>query len=443
MARKFLSSPASLVVQAPAALGNGSDAGILAGDLWTPGRDAAGTVNESSWALVPKGRWVTVAGTRLDSLDATVKAAIPGWEDPGSQKWVGVTDAWNGVAVDPANCRAWWVCAGGHADSANNGIYRFEGLKMRYEVECLPSDTTKWSDGYRRLQTTGTFTSCPESVAQYNQKVQAGTWSPVNDTLYDELFWDQRPTSRHVYSGAVYLPSTNELVLASRRLWRYSIAAGKWTYRRVGGDNVANNLGEELIAYQDVANGQIMIGACGSGGPYGNTFDIQTNQWTGYSPPWASWSWNGAADTQFGETATIFRAPEKVSGSPSNTSPGIYMRVNLRTRATSAAAVAFEPGLSQDDFSRQDYYYDGPGMVYVPPLDSYWVLTRTVLGALGWFELDPKTTPWTLRRMTQPGAVPALTNGNLNVRRRMIWMPSLSAVAFLGSADQNITVYKL
>src|SRR5690349_12742866 len=48
--------------------GTGTDTGTLAGNVWTPGRDATGLVNEVSWALVPKGRWIEVAGTPLTSL---------------------------------------------------------------------------------------------------------------------------------------------------------------------------------------------------------------------------------------------------------------------------------------------------------------------------------------------------------------------------------------
>lgn len=81
-------------------------------------------------------------------------------------------------------------------------------------------------------------------------------------------------------------------------------------------------------------------------------------------------------------------------------------------------------------------------MVYVPPLGRYWVAVRVKTGALGWFELDPTTSPWTLRPASQDSGFPSLSDGKTLVRRRMLWMPKLHAVIFLGSGDKNIRVYR-
>jgi len=43
---------------------------------------------------------------------------------------------------------------------------------------------------------------------------------------------------------------------------------------------------------------------------------------------------------------------------------------------------------------------------------------------------------------TQAGAIPALSDAKTLVRRRMLWMPKLHAILFLGSADKNISVYR-
>ena len=63
-----------------------------------------------------------VAGTRVDSLDSEVKSAIPAWRDWGVEGWDGVTNDWNGLAIDVLHSRVWLVAGGGHSGSSNNGI---------------------------------------------------------------------------------------------------------------------------------------------------------------------------------------------------------------------------------------------------------------------------------------------------------------------------------
>ena len=435
---RITSSPVTVIVQPPPQLGQGGDAGSVSGNLWTPGRDGTGRVNQVSWDLVPAGRWLDVAGTRLDALDAAVKAQVPGWTDPGAMKWNGVTDAWNGVAIDDVGCRAWWICAGGHADSANNGIYRFDAFNMAYAIESLPSSTTAWSASYRTRTNTNTYTFCPESNSEALTKQTAGTLNSTNDWWYDELFWDRKPTSRHVYSGVVYLPDTQELVMGVRRLWRYSIASGQWTYKRLPSDDPKANLGEENIVHFDQKANELLMLACGSGGPWGDTFNLKTNSWTGYRPPGTGWDYSGAADCRNGDVVTIFKRPEN----PSIRYARIprYVSYNIASRTMVATGVAqFGGGLTADMFSSGD---GGEGMVFVPPLNRYW-LNMKLNNSMTWCELDPTTTPWTLRPINHTGAVPSLTGGRTLIRRRMMWMPSLGAIAFLGSASNNISIYKV
>ena len=434
---RLVSTPLTITVLPALALGTGSEAGRFADDLWTPGRDAEGTINSASWKLVPKGRWLQVAGTRLDALDAVVKAAVAGWRDFGSSNWNGVTHAWNGVALDEAGCRAWWICCGGHGDSSNNGIYRFDALKMRYAVEKMPSDSTRWSEAYRHV---GTFTLCPESAAAAAVKAKAGTLKPIDDWFYDEVYWDRQPTARHVYSGVVYSASTDELLMAVRRLWRYSLASGKWTYKRLPNDSQNGNFGEEVIAALDASGSELIVGACGSGGPYGGTFDLKRLEWTGYSPPWASWSFSGAADCRNGDLLTIIKPPENPASGP-YASPGRYLRYDLRTRRTeSSGDLHLAAGLKQAAFKAD---HDGCGMVYVPPLNRYWMaVLMTATNRMGWVEVDPTTTPWTLRPLQHQGAVPAL-DGSTLVRRRMVWLPALNAVLWLGSANREVALYRV
>jgi hypothetical protein len=382
--------------------------------VWTPGRDASGLVNAASWALVPGGQWVEVDGTRLDGLDAEVKAKVPGWNDYGSGRWVAVTHAWNEPAVDPDGSRAWWVSAGGHSDSSNNGIYRFDAFRMTYAIEHLPSDTTPWSDGYKQLQTTGTFTACPESNEQYSAEADGGTAQPTNDWFYDELFWDRQPTSRHTYSGVVYVPKTNELVMAVRRLWRYSRDQGQWVYKRLPSDSPTANLGEEIVAAYDQYTDQLLLAACGSGGPWSDTFDMSGSKWLGESTAWNGWAWSGAANVRDGDVLSFFETPQDPASGPYAT-PGDYMTFDVKARkVVTSGTVQFAGGLARADFMGDD----GSGMVYVPPLDRYWVAITLKAGGISWNELDPTTNPWTLRPLTQ--SMPSLSSDTTLVRHRMI-----------------------
>jgi hypothetical protein len=414
--------------------GTGSEIGSLDGNVWTPGRDENGLVNADSWALVPGGQWIEVNGTRLDALDAEVKEKVPGWNDYGSGDWDAVTVAWNSPAFDPEGSRAWWVTSGGHADSSNNGIYRFDAFRMAYAIEHLPSDTTKWSDAYKSVST---YSACPESSAEYDAAVAAGTLKEENDWFYDELYWDRQPTARHTYSGVVYVPKTNELVMAVRRFWRYSRDEGKWVYKRLPALDWKNKLGEESLAIYDQYKDQLLVASCGSNGPWSNTFDMSTSNWTGEGTSWNGWDWNGAADARFEDRVAVFKVPEDPA-TGQYSAKGLYQLFDVKERkVVTSGTVQYADGLSAVDFP----VGDSAGMVYIPPLDRYWVAARNKEYKLGWFELNPTTEPWTLRPLVQDGTTPTLGDHTL-VRRRMLWMPKLHAIVFLGAGTKNIMVYR-
>ena len=422
------------VLPPAAGFGTGADAGTLVGDVWTPARTGE-LVNGASYAIVPTGRWIEVSGTRMDSLDGVVKAAVPSWVDYGNGDWVGVTHSWNAPTNDPDNCRAWWVACGGHFDSSNNGIYRFDGFKMAYAVEHMPSSTVPWSAGYK-AGGLSSFTGCAESLAEYNAKVSAGTLSPINDWAVDELFWDRQPTSRHTYSGTIYKADTNELVMAVRRLWRYSLSTNQWTYKRLPND-VFGGLGENVVAWYDQVRNR--VNAFGFAGPNSIIYNLATDAYVAGTPPGGgTYDWVGCADYRTGDVLTLFREPEATG---SYASPGRYLSFNVTTDAAVASGnVQFAGGVAQADFLAGQ---DGSGMVFVPPLNRYWSVTRSVSGGYKWCELDPTTTPWTLRPLTHANAFPTLSGGNTLVRKRMLWWPAMNAVVWLGSADKNIQIYKV
>ena len=409
-------------------------------DVWNPVRGADGSVTQASWASVPVNRWVQVAGTRLDGLDSVVKAAMPGWQDPGVERWNGVTDAWNGMAVDTAGSRM-WLKGGGHSASGNNGIYRFDALKMAWAIEDMPSNTTAWSTSYRSTGSAGgTFTYCGESHAAMNAKIAAGTLGAINDVFHDELPWDGKPTSRHTYSSMVYVPQSNELVMVCRRLWRYSLTERRWNYKRLIRDTHSLWMSGENIttAYDEVA-GEVIAASSGSEGVYRAAgYSLAANNWTNWSCPWNLYA-GGCADVRVGRRWTLFHPPARPG---SYNIQGRYWEYNLDTRTvTTSGLVQYGAGLSQADFAPENWYYDGTAISYIPSLNRYWVFTMMGSGSMQLLELDPTTSPWTLRRMApQTGNVP---NPKKNLERKMHYLPALNAVLLCDSADRNLYLYRL
>jgi hypothetical protein len=426
----------------PQPVGN---AGSFANDVWTPGRDSAGLVTQASWALVPSGRWATVAGTRLDSLDAVVKNAVPGWRDYGSSSWAGVTDAWSGFAVDTAGSRL-WIMGGGHSNSTNNGVYRFDALRMQWDVESLPSDPTGWSAAYK---SSNNFSRNGDSDAQFIASNAAGTLKPVNDWYADELPGDRKPTSRHTYSGMVFVPDTNELVVNYLRLWRFSLTTKSWVYKRLIRDlavpldstTQAPYMDREgMIGIYDEASKEFLASSAGSWGLYRATgYNMAQNQWTNWTSPWNRYF--DAADTRHGRRVVVVKPPNrKTTGSGW---AGLYWDYDLDKRSVTASGqLQYADGLTQDSFANEDWYYDGAALTYVPSRNTFWLFTLMATGAMALLEIDP-TTPggWTVRRA--PNMVGKVPVPNSILKRKMIYLPALNAVILCATATQDMYLYKL
>lgn len=420
--------------------GSGSDTGTFSSNLWTPARDGTGRVNAASWAITPTGQWFQVAGTRLDTLDASIKSAISGWTMPGS--WAGVLGAWSGLAVDQTNSRLWAMNAGGHADSGQNGIYEFNCFKMQWLIERLPSDTTRWSSSYRNLVATNSYSVCPESDAQTPS-------NPINDWLFDEIFWDNPaqggdptevgvPVSVHTYSGSFYNPNANELISCGRgyRLWRYSLSTHKYTYKRCINDDLTpwdTYSGAGATVFFDETTNILKRSAVLDGRTATAGYNLSTNAWSTPSIPWST---KHVADTQHGRNviciARIF------SDSDSN---GQYWVYNLDSQTTTVSGTVQFSGMSLSSFNTAagSGFYDGHGWCYVPPLNEYWMWHQTTSASAELLKVDPTTTPWTVSRKTTTGSVPVPDE---QVCKKMLWMPSLNAVVFVDLATNNVYIYR-
>lgn len=420
----------------PTAFSNGLELGSFDGSVWVPGRDDAGVVTQVSWALVPIGRGVRVAGTRLDQLDALVKAQVPGWQDFGVSDWNGVMDNWNGFALDLDGARAWLVAAGGHSGSSNNGIYRFDNYRMAWAIEHLPSDVTPWSAGYRMKASGSTFTPCDESNAQFVSARADGGLRAINDWYWDELFWDRAPTSRHVYSSAVYVKEHNELALAVRRFWRYSLDRHEWVMKRLINDSPDQVMaGSGTYAFYDERTDELLMGGSGDALYNGYAYSYDAGTWK----PWGQLTGtDGMADVRDGRFIIGLSTPAQTDFAYS--SPGRYYRYSLDERRNVVRGeIQYGPGLARTDFPRGYDFYDGAALTFVPQLNRYWVGTR-VNGTMQFLELDPTTTPWTLSRLSLPGVAPAW---DLNLLRKLIYWPTLKAVTLTGRGDSDVWLYRI
>lgn len=418
---------------APAAFGTSTEVGSFSAGVWTPGRDKDGLVNAKSWDSTPKNQWFQVAGTHLDALEAEVKKQIPNWYDPGTEKWGGVTDDWNGLTIDGLGNRVWLMNAGGHAGSANNGIYEYNAWRMGWGIEKLPSDPTPWSAGYKsKGPNGGTYSDCDESQTKYTDAKSKGTWSPVNDWWGDELFWDRTPTSRHTYSATVYNPNGNELIQLSRgrRLWRYSICDKKYTYKRVLNDGAtAGFSGAQSYVVLDETKNELFYGAAGDGLYDTIGYDLTKNAWTNWGSPWSIYS---GADARNGSEVTFVSFI-------ANGQPAHYFKYDVATRSMKTSGVIQLSGVSESSLAPLAWYYDGASLAYVPPLDVYWMWTQMADGSMKMFTIDPKTQPWTMKAATATGSIPV---PHANAMRKMVWMPRIGAVLMVTRSDQNVFLYR-
>jgi hypothetical protein len=335
------------------------------------------------------------------------------------------------------------AAGGGHAGSTNNGIYRFDAFRMAWAIEDLPSDPTPWSASYR---SSGNFTFCAESDAQFQAKKSAGTLTPVNDWYYDELYWDRKPTSRHTYSFMVFVPETNELVLTARRLWRYSLTERRWTYKRLLRDHPPAGVnqpwmdGENGVAIYDEATREVLVSAAGSSGIYRATgYSLTQNQWTNWSSPWNLHA--GIADVRVGRRMVVVQPPVAPGGGYSN-HDGIYWDYSLDTRSTTQTGpFQYAEGLTRAHFAPANWFYDSAAVTYLPSANRYWLFTLMADGTMALIEVNPTTTPWTLRRM--PAMAGRMPVPGKNLERKMVFLPALNAVLLCDSANKELHLYRL
>lgn len=417
----------------------------------TPARDGAGLVNAVSWELVPTDTIIEVANTRLDSLDSVVKTQVPGWYDVGGEDWNGVTDDWNGMAVDdrPGMEKAWLVCSGGHAGSSNDGIYKFDVRKMQWEVQRYPSNPANWSASYISAIPSGSATGYPPAATYYASNPTSGIYY---DEIYDPAFPSdplkspRTPTSRHTYGASVFTPdfgAQGTLFMGVRRHWQYDIATDTWALPKsmMGvSDPGTYDAGENMQGWWDHVRGRYYLNSIrGSGGPDFRSYWYdpvsQTFGNTGYFPT-SSYPASYTGLHKYGDKvytvlyhtntppyAEVHRPKNLViSDIPSGTNSTISL-----TLGSSFAGKTFP---EDNDDSPQF-------CTYVASRNKILAHTKTHQDGITWCWIDPTTG------VVELATFSGLPMTTYVVENKIRWLPGINAIIWIHRANSNIRMIKL
>ncbi|MDY7232690.1 hypothetical protein [Hyalangium rubrum] len=394
-------------------------------------------MNQASWALVPKGRWIEVAGTPLTSLDAELKAALPGHRDLGSQGLAGVINAYSGVAVDAPHAR-WWAFGGGHADSSNNGLYRFDMAQMRWSIEQLPDNSANWAGA-----------NYVDPYSYYPPAAGYARAHPDSDVFWDEFFDPDRPAAstgnpvaRHTYNGLIYNPDLQEVAFGVRRMWRYSLRTRTWKRHTPFNTPGATYSGE--TGYGGAA-GWTFWDEVTHRYFFGPTENYNYSRWWSFDTDDQSWKWEVVTPPAW-FFAQMVRVDRKLVSFPNpqsayGTFPPRLVTYDLDT--TKWETLLLESNL---ELSRcYSEYFEGMILTYVASRQRYVAAFRydgDGDGAFEYrtFEIDPGTLE--LREAPEYEAG-AFGGWHDLVKNRFFYLATLDALIYVRKGEENLRVFRL
>jgi hypothetical protein len=430
------------------AWGIGDDVGTLAGDVWTPGRDADGRINCVSWETVPIGRWVEVTGTRLDALDAEVKAAVPGWSDRGNEDWDGVLADWVGMAWDTRQGteRGWVTVGGGHDGSSNDGVYRFDLRWMQWSVERMPSDASAWPESYNASFTN--FTPAAEYYAS----------NPTNpEGVYGDEFFDptnpaissRTPTARHTYGSTVFVPElggAGKVLMGCRRYWEYDVETATWSLPKFPFDAAADYtgetgyLGENMNGWWNAAEGRYYVSPTQNYG-YSQSWSVAAGgsdwRWEGGYPFGGYEAYSTALDQRGATLHTLQYTDGYVDGVPGDEPEGApeFVRItDLETRESVDHALTLDDSLAGTTFA----LFDGAAIAHVAETGQYLANANTADEGMIWVWIDEAT--WVAARAAIEGSYPVVVN--INTETKLEYFPEMHALIWVNIAQENVRIIR-
>jgi hypothetical protein len=431
------SNPFNITINAPAPTDIWSSENVLGSynsgtDVWTPGKGSDGRITAVSWNSLPTRRWVRVAGSRLDSLQAAVVAALPGYNDIGNGDWGG-NAAWGGFALDKVtnNPRAWYF-GGGHLDSANNGLYRFDFNKMTWNIEILPLHQSNFDAAYYSV---GSYTGYPPA-ATYT------TNNPNQNEIFSDCFYPEypnTPTARHVYASLTYDHVRNKVFMGSRRMWVADITTKTWSVRYPFHQNAGAYPnggyygGENMIGLWDSVN-EVYIVSASQGFGWVYAYDPDTEAFTTRPSALGGGSWWACAKCQHENTAWAFLRPDEANVSaPTLFTLDIPTWNQVGLPVTGTGANNLWPN-----------YQDTLAMCYVPQEDKFLVNgnVRDVYPGGShnqWFWLDRTTR--VLERTTLDGIGTSADYAG-DGEGKLHYLPQLQAVVWMPYGDSELRIMK-
>lgn len=331
------------------------------------------------------GEWYMVPDSKVSTLDPCSSGSCS-YSGATGQKSVML--AWSGGTYDTKRDRL-VVWGGGHGDYAGNEIYAFD------------VNTLKWA------------------------RITAPSTSVSNGESYS----DGRPSSRHTYSGIVYLANADKLWVSNGSIWESGgCTTGTWMYdfsavpAESGWSKQSSYPGEGkcgAVAVYDSASGMAWFN--GKAGLY--TFNPGN-----LSSPWTQRNQEGSVPLYLSGAIDSKRKKLVMIGSGyayihDISQSGTVVRQNLSSSGATDIISAGAPGLAYDPVSDRIVAWNGGSSVYSLNMDT-----------LVWTKLGPAAS-----NSVTPSQVTA-AGGTFG---RFQYIPSKNAFIAVNATNENVYIYKL
>jgi hypothetical protein len=340
-----------------------------------------------NWYSTTVNQWVQLSGTTLTSVMTDAEPfSLP-------KRYI---SSYSGGSLDPTNSDL-YVIGGGHADNANNGVYRLR----------LNQSAPSWT-----------------KLRGPTQPVSGSMWASgeisSTSTVGYAYYHDGRPCSRHTYNQVHAQPTLNKVFLhGGQAIWgngngstnatdAFNVATGD--YDATGTHPSAMSYGQALIGVRD-SNGDVWFQNNGNG---------QVTKWTLATQ---AYSFVGSGSVYEQETPACYDSTRnRIVRLPARNSQGAYWN---RTGAFSETRFSFSSGLTNA--------FNGGYAVYDPINDRYLLLP--IESSVIW-SVHPTT--WAATVLATTGT--PWTAGNAGINRyygRFAYVPQFGGVIVQPSADVN------
>lgn len=189
----------------------------LAGSKWTPRKDAAGLVLDAEWAGLPKYTIIEWMGTAFEAQLFPPYGAAAGYQGSGSNPIKAIMSAFTGCAFDTVTGRMYFF-GGGHGDGSINLLACFDSRTGRWSITIPPTHQSMYPPGYATSgNTSGFSTAIYPNGKGYN-------YFPSTETPAG----DNAPCASHEWSGMVFVPGINHVLLPRNGWFHADVDIGMW-----------------------------------------------------------------------------------------------------------------------------------------------------------------------------------------------------------------------